>query len=76
MKPQTVAIIGAGTAELAQPEVGLYIAGMKSYGRAPTFLMITGYEQVRSIIADIVGDKEGAALQKQLSLNKNRTLYY
>ena len=34
---------------------------MKSYGRAPTFLMITGYEQVRSIIADIVGDKEGAA---------------
>jgi hypothetical protein len=34
---------------------------MKSYGRAPTFLMITGYEQVRSIVADIVGDKEGAA---------------
>ncbi|MCK5918819.1 MAG: hypothetical protein KAG34_10350, partial [Cocleimonas sp.] len=42
-------------------ESGFYIAGMKSYGRAPTFLMITGYEQVRSIIADIVGDKEGAA---------------
>ena len=50
-----------GARELAQPEVGFYIAGMKSYGRAPTFLMITGYEQVRSIIADIVGDKEGAA---------------
>lgn len=50
-----------GARELAQPESGFYIAGMKSYGRAPTFLMITGYEQVRSIIADIVGDKEGAA---------------
>lgn len=50
-----------GAKELAQPETGFYIAGMKSYGRAPTFLMITGYEQVRSIIADIVGDKEGAA---------------
>ena len=50
-----------GARELAQPEKGFYIAGMKSYGRAPTFLMITGYEQVRSIIADIVGDKEGAA---------------
>ena len=50
-----------GARELSQPETGYYIAGMKSYGRAPTFLMITGYEQVRSIIADIVGDKEGAA---------------
>jgi hypothetical protein len=36
-------------------------AGMKSYGRAPTFLMLTGYEQVRSIAADIAGDKEAAA---------------
>lgn len=50
-----------GARELSHPEVGFYIAGMKSYGRAPTFLMITGYEQVRSIVADIVGDKEGAA---------------
>jgi len=50
-----------GARELAQSETGFYIAGMKSYGRAPTFLMITGYEQVRSIVADIVGDKEGAA---------------
>ncbi len=33
---------------------------MKSYGRAPTFLMVTGYEQVRSIVADIAGDKEAA----------------
>ena len=49
-----------GARELAHPEAGVYIAGMKSFGRAPTFLMITGYEQVRSIVADIVGDKEGA----------------
>lgn len=49
-----------GARELAQPEPGFYIAGMKSYGRAPTFLMITGYEQVRSIVADIAGDREAA----------------
>ena len=34
---------------------GFYLPGMKSYGRAPTFLLITGYEQVRSIAADIAG---------------------
>jgi hypothetical protein len=50
-----------GAAELQQDEPGLYIAGMKSYGRAPTFLMITGYEQVRSIAAAIAGDHAAAA---------------
>ncbi|MGJ5205733.1 NAD(P)-binding domain-containing protein [Bradyrhizobium sp. HKCCYLR20261] len=51
-----------GARELAQAdEPGLYLAGMKSYGRAPTFLMMTGYEQVRSITADIAGDKAAAA---------------
>jgi NADPH-dependent 2,4-dienoyl-CoA reductase/sulfur reductase-like enzyme len=50
-----------GARELAQPEPGFYFAGMKSYGRAPTFLLMTGYEQVRSIAADIAGDKEAAA---------------
>jgi NADPH-dependent 2,4-dienoyl-CoA reductase/sulfur reductase-like enzyme len=49
-----------GAAELAQPEPGFYLAGMKSYGRAPTFLMLTGYEQVRSIAAEIAGDHEAA----------------
>ena len=49
-----------GEAELRQPEPGLYIAGMKSYGRAPTFLMLTGYEQVRSIACALTGDAEGA----------------
>ena len=49
-----------GARELAQAEPGFYFAGMKSYGRAPTFLMITGYEQVRSIAADIAGDRNAA----------------
>jgi pyridine nucleotide-disulfide oxidoreductase len=50
-----------GARELAQDDPGFYLAGIKSYGRAPTFLMMTGYEQVRSIAADIAGDKEAAA---------------
>ncbi len=50
-----------GARELAQAEPGFYFAGIKSYGRAPTFLMLTGYEQVRSIAADIAGDHEAAA---------------
>ena len=50
-----------GAAELTHPEPGFYIAGMKAYGRAPTFLTLTGYEQVRSIVADIAGDKAAAA---------------
>lgn len=45
-----------GEAELRHPEAGFYIAGMKSYGRAPTFLMATGHEQVRSIVAALAGD--------------------
>ncbi len=49
-----------GEAELRQPDAGLYIVGMKSYGRAPTFLMLTGYEQVRSIAAALAGDWEAA----------------
>jgi len=49
-----------GAEELRHPEKDFYIAGMKSYGRAPTFLMLTGYEQVRSIAAAIAGDWEAA----------------
>jgi hypothetical protein len=49
-----------GARELLQDDPGFYLAGIKSYGRAPTFLMMTGYEQVRSIAADIAGDKEAA----------------
>ncbi|WKA56144.1 FAD-dependent oxidoreductase [Planococcus shixiaomingii] len=49
-----------GEAELRQPEKDFYIVGMKSYGRAPTFLMATGYEQVRSVVAYLTGDVEAA----------------
>jgi hypothetical protein len=49
-----------GAVELAQPEPDLYLAGMKSYGRAPTFLALTGYEQVRSVVAAIAGDRAAA----------------
>jgi hypothetical protein len=50
-----------GARELAQPEQGLYLVGVKSYGRAPTFLALTGYEQVRSVAAELAGDHEAAA---------------
>jgi thioredoxin reductase len=49
-----------GELELKQREKDFYIVGMKSYGRAPTFLMATGYEQVRSVVAALVGDFEAA----------------
>ena len=49
-----------GAADLEHPEPGFYIAGAKSYGRAPTFLALTGFEQVRSVAAAIAGDREAA----------------
>lgn len=49
-----------GAEELKHPDPGVYIVGMKSYGRAPTFLLLTGYEQVRSVVAAIAGDWEAA----------------
>jgi len=49
-----------GEKELRQPESNFYIVGSKSYGRAPTFLLATGYEQVRSIVAALTGDWEAA----------------
>ncbi len=50
-----------GARELAHAEEGFFIAGMKSYGRALTFLLATGHEQVRSIAAALTGDMEAAA---------------
>ncbi len=49
-----------GHRELAHPEPGYYAVGAKSYGRAPNFLMATGYEQVRSIVAAMAGDTKAA----------------
>lgn len=45
-----------GYRELAHPEPGFYTIGIKSYGRAPTFLLLTGYEQARSVVAAVAGD--------------------
>ena len=49
-----------GEAELRHPETGVYLVGMKSYGRAPSFLLATGSEQVRSVVAYLAGDLESA----------------
>ncbi|MCX5196094.1 NAD(P)-binding domain-containing protein [Streptomyces sp. NBC_00249] len=49
-----------GVKELSHPEQDVYLVGMKSYGRAPTFLALTGYEQVRSVAAALAGDHEAA----------------
>jgi cation diffusion facilitator CzcD-associated flavoprotein CzcO len=54
-----------GMAELAHPEPGYVVVGMKSYGRAPTFLLATGYQQVRSVVAALAGDHAGAARRDQ-----------
>ncbi len=56
-----------GVDELSHPETGYYAVGVKSYGRAPTFLMATGYEQVRSVVAALAGDWD-AARDVQLDL--------
>jgi AhpD family alkylhydroperoxidase len=56
-----------GHRELSHPEKDFYTVGVKSYGRAPTFLMMTGYEQARSVVAALAGDWAAAdALQLEL----------
>ena len=49
-----------GWRELAHTEPSYFVVGIKSYGRAPTFLLLTGYEQVRSVAAYLAGDMEAA----------------
>lgn len=49
-----------GHRELSHPERGFYTIGVKSYGRAPTFLMTTGFEQARSVVAALGEDIESA----------------
>jgi hypothetical protein len=60
-------VAATGAKDLGHPERDLYLVGMKSYGRASTFLALTGYEQVRSVIAQLAGDTEAAA-RVELSL--------
>ncbi len=57
-----------GHDELHHPEPGFYLLGMKSYGRAPGFLLATGYEQVRSVTSALVGDHEGARVEPELHI--------
>jgi thioredoxin reductase len=49
-----------GHRELSHPESRFYAVGAKSYGRAPNFLLATGYEQVRSVAAALAGDLAAA----------------
>ena len=60
---------------LAHPDTDFYIVGMKSYGRAPTFLLATGYEQVRSVAAALAGDREAAQRGKARAPRDRRLLY-
>jgi thioredoxin reductase len=59
-----------GEKELRHPEKDFYIVGSKSYGRAPTFLMATGYEQVRSVVAYLASDVEAS---EKVELNLPQT---
>ncbi|MBM7789037.1 FAD-dependent oxidoreductase [Tenggerimyces flavus] len=59
-----------GVDELAHPEQGYYAIGAKAYGRAPTFLLATGYEQARSVVAALAGDWEAA---RSVELNLPQT---
>jgi hypothetical protein len=60
-------VLPHGADELTHPEPGFYAIGVKSYGRAPTFLLATGYEQARSVVAALAGDWT-AARDVQLDL--------
>ena len=66
-------VLPHGYKQLAHPEPGYFAVGIKSYGRAPTFLMATGYEQVRSVAAHLAGD-EAAANDVRLVLSDRRVL--
>jgi 2-polyprenyl-6-methoxyphenol hydroxylase-like FAD-dependent oxidoreductase len=59
-----------GVQELTHPEPNYYAIGAKSYGRAPTFLLATGYEQARSVVAALAGDWESA---RDVQLNLPQT---
>ena len=63
-----------GEKELRHPEPGFYMVGMKSYGRAPTFLLATGYEQVRSVVAG-VGGRLGSGCRCAAGIARNRCLW-
>ncbi len=49
-----------GEVELRHPEKDFYIVGMRSFGRASSFFLVAGYEQVRTIAARLAGNDEEA----------------
>lgn len=58
---------------LSQPEQGVYLVGMKPYGRAPTFLALTGCEQVCAVAA--LADDHEAAERVELVLPETGGLF-
>lgn len=58
-----------GEEYLRQPEENFYIIGAKSFGRASTFFLTTGYEQARSVVSSLIGD-EVAAKEIHITLPK------
>jgi hypothetical protein len=61
-----------GADELEHPEAGVYVVGMKSYGRAPTFLLRTGYEQIRSVVAALAGALEASVRMQRTDVSAAR----
>jgi hypothetical protein len=59
-----------GEAQLRHPEAGFYVVGMRSFGRASSFLMLAGYEQVRTIAARLAGDRDGTAPRPQANFRE------
>lgn len=55
-----------GVDHLLQPEPDFFILGSKSFGRAGTFLLYTGYEQVRSVVAYLDGDEAAFEILTEL----------
>ncbi|MCA9834575.1 MAG: FAD-dependent oxidoreductase [Thermomicrobiales bacterium] len=55
-----------GVDRLRQPEPDFFILGSKSYGRCGTFLLYTGYEQVRSVVAELCDDESANEIVLQL----------
>jgi len=56
-----------GAEVLSHPEAGFYVVGMKSYGRAPSFLLQTGYGQVRSVVASLASLPDGVTTVEALA---------
>lgn len=56
INPEKGIVPAHGEELLRQPEEDFYIIGAKSFGRASTFFLTTGYEQARSVVSYLTGD--------------------